>query len=130
MGPLNLGYILLWEQLANIIGIKMTILHKVISLRPTSDVEFFTPPEDLRTLRTEYTASNKIVKQELLMSADQLTRTVVTTFESKEVFLDYIYSKPVRDTFTIRMSYNERHQIVEVISFSDEEGKPFFLHTQ
>jgi len=108
----------------------MTILHKVISVRPTSDVEFFMPPEELRTLRTEYTADKKIIKHEILMSPDQLTRTVTTTFESKEVFLDYVYSKPVRDTFTIRMSYNERHQIVEVISFSDDEGKPFFLHSQ
>jgi len=103
------------------------IIHKAISLRPSSDVKFFTPPKDLQDLRAEYMNENKIIQQEMSLSDDQMTRTVVTTFASEDVFLEYIFSKQVKDTFTIRTVYNEQYQIIEVLSMSDGEGNSYFL---
>jgi hypothetical protein len=106
------------------------IIHKAITLRPTLEVNFFISPKDLQDLRAEYIAQGKILKQEMSLSEDQLTRTVVTTFANEEIFLDYIFGKIVKDTFSTRMLYNERHQIVEVLSMSDQNGKPYFLHSK
>jgi hypothetical protein len=106
------------------------IIHKAITLRPTLEVNFFIPPKDLQDLRADYIAEGKILKQEMTLSEDQLTRTVVTNFVNEEVFLDYIFGKTVKDTFSIRMLYNERNQIVEVLSMSDQNGKPYYLHSR
>jgi hypothetical protein len=106
------------------------IIHKAISLRPSLDVTFFVPPKDLVDLRAQYMKENKIIQQESSLSDDQLTRMVITKFANEEVFLDYIFSKPVKDNFTIRTFYNEKHQIIEVLSMSEGDGTPYFLHSK
>jgi len=103
------------------------IIHKAISLRPSIEVKYFTPPKELQALRAEYMRENKITEQTMSLSDDQLTRTVITIFATEAIFLEYISSDPVRNSFTIRMNHNEKNEIVEVLSMSNNDGNPYYI---
>jgi hypothetical protein len=99
----------------------------MLSVRPNLDVEFFTAPDPIVQLREEYLSSGRICDIQILYSDDRLTRTVLTIFQSEEIFLEYLKKPQLKNMFRIRKNHNETNDIVEIITITDQEGNPYYL---
>lgn len=98
------------------------IIHKIVMVRPREEIEFFIPPESVKVLRSKFKSEEKIIDIKIIISDDQLTKTIITAFRSQDNFREYANSPELNGLSGLRQNYNEQHGIVELSTLFDETG--------
>lgn len=91
-------------------------------VRPNEEIEFFIPPEPVRLLRRKFKLEEKITDIKIIISEDQLTKTIITSFKSQADFKEYAESPELNGLSILRRQYNEQYGIVELLTLFDETG--------
>ena len=101
--------------------------------RPNREIPFFhevSPPTKERQLRyyEKYIKTGKSIKSDFSLSDDQLTVTLISEWDTKESFIDFITdSDPILNTWTNGMNqYIEQHRFIDHITFDDQTANNFY----
>jgi hypothetical protein len=91
-------------------------------VRPDEEIEFFSPPDPVKLLRKKFLLEKKIIDIKVIISDDQLTKTIITAFESQDAFREYVERPELNNLSLSRREYNETNGIVELVNLFDETG--------
>lgn len=91
-------------------------------VRSDEGIEFFSPPDPVKLLRKQFRLEKKIIDIQVIISDDQLTKTITTAFESHGAFREYVERPELNNLSLSRREYNEANGIVELVNLFDENG--------
>jgi hypothetical protein len=87
------------------------IVRKIIQKRPSLDVEFFTPTDEVISRLNEYAAQGKSEPYKSYISSDGLEKTIELVFNSLDYFAEMGNETLMLNSSDKRHLYCEKHNI-------------------